>query len=163
EPWSEGERAMGVQPDESAEKRLVAYYVASGESAPEIESLRSHLQQHLPEYMVPAAYVCLEQLPLTANGKLDRRALPDPTDSAYGVHEYEAPVGELEQTLAGIWQEVLQVERVGRADNFFALGGHSLLAIQLTSRVRECLGVELSLRELFERGTFEDLANRLRR
>src|SRR6185312_5775675 len=161
--WSGGERAVGAQSHGSTEKRLVAYYVASAESAPEIGSLRSHLQQHLPEYMVPAAYVLLEQLPLTANGKLDRRALPTPTDGAYRVHEYEAPVGKLEETLAGIWQEVLGVERVGRGDNFFALGGHSLLAIQLTSRVRECLGVELSLRELFERGTFEDLANRLRR
>src|SRR6185312_8129845 len=160
---SEGEPAIGAQSHGSREKRLVAYYVASGESAPEVESLRSHLQQHLPEYMVPAAYVCLEQLPLTANGKLDRRALPGPTDSAYGVHEYEAPVGELEQTLASIWQELLQVERVGRRDNFFELGGHSLLVVQLISRVRERVGVELGLREVFEHGSVAGVASALKR
>ena len=95
------------------------------------ETLRAHLSARLPEYMVPAAYVLMKSLPLTANGKLDRRALPAPDTDAYAVREYEAPVGETETKLAGIWAEVLKVERVGRHDNFFDLGGHSLLAVRM--------------------------------
>ena len=96
-----------------------------------MEGLRAHLSSALPEYMVPAAYVQLDALPLTASGKLDRKALPDTQDSAYSRREYEAPVGEVETTLAQIWSEVLGVERVGRHDNFFDLGGHSLLAVRV--------------------------------
>ena len=105
--------------------------------------------RQLPEYMVPSAFVQLEALPLTPNGKLDRKALPAPEATALSVREYEAPQGEIEEALAAIWQELLRVERVGRHDNFFELGGHSLLAVQLISRIRATLGVELPLRELF--------------
>ena len=100
------------------------------------EELRAHLKAALPEYMVPSAFVVLEALPLTPNGKLDRRALPAPELSAYASRQYEAPQGEVEEILAGIWQELLRVERVGRQDNFFELGGHSLLIVQMMERLR---------------------------
>ena len=134
-PRSDGER---MQPDVRGDKRLVAYYtLKEGESTvPDVASLRAQLSRSLPEYMVPAAYVQLEALPLTPNGKLDRRALPAPGDSAYGASAYEPPIGKIETTLAEIWSEVLQIERVGRQDHFFELGGHSLLAVQLMERMR---------------------------
>jgi acyl-CoA synthetase (AMP-forming)/AMP-acid ligase II len=127
----------GSGADAPGEKRLVAYYTCEKSSSvePEAGSLRAHLQQHLPSYMVPAAYVRLEEFPLTAHGKLDRRALPAPEGSAYARGEYVAPQGEIEIALAQIWQQLLRVERVGREDNFFELGGHSLLAVQLVSRI----------------------------
>ena len=100
--------------------------------------------------MVPAAYVRLESLPLTPNGKLDRKALPAPDEDAYATQTYEAPQGEMERKLAEIWAEVLKLEKVGRHDNFFALGGHSLLATRLVGRVRSLLGVDLTIRTLFE-------------
>src|SRR5437016_5206767 len=108
--------------------------------------------------MVPAAYVRLERLPLTPNGKLDRKALPKPEGDAYAVREYEAPMGEVEETLASMWAELLKLERVGRHDNFFDLGGHSLLAVRLISRVREMLRVEVAIRDLFAHPLLLDLA-----
>jgi amino acid adenylation domain-containing protein len=105
--------------------------------------------------MVPGAYVMLEAFPLTANGKLDRKALPAPDAAAVTRREYAAPQGELETALAALWSELLGVERVGRHDHFFELGGHSLLAVQLTSRVREALGVELPLRDVFAQPTLQ--------
>src|SRR6185312_10991983 len=115
---------------EPGEKRLVAY-VVSRESHDtgnvlSVEVLRTHLKPVLPDYMLPSAFVMLERLPLTTNGKLDRRALPAPELGAYGSREYAAPQGEIEGILAGIWQSLLRVERVGRNNNFFELGGHSL-------------------------------------
>ena len=119
--------------------------------------MRAHLAAKLPEYMVPAAYVQLKSLPLTANGKLDRRALPAPDTDAYTVREYEAPVGETETKLAEIWAEVLKVERVGRRDNFFDLGGHSLLAVTVIERMRR-QGLQVDVRALFATPTLEELA-----
>ncbi len=150
------EAVVIVREDEPGEKRLVAYCAGSG--GVDAEALRAHLAAKLPEYMVPAAYVWLETLPLTSNGKVDRRALPAPHADAFATREYEAPAGETEEVLAGIWSEVLGVERVGRRDHFFALGGHSLLAVQLISRVRQALGVEVALGELFARPTLADFA-----
>ncbi len=124
-----------------------------------IPQLRQHLEQALPAYMVPAAFVVLEALPLTANGKVDRRALPAP--DANRVNSSGAngePRSPLEVTLARLWSELLGVHRVGIHDNFFALGGHSLLATQLTSRIRDELGVELPLHQLFEAPTIAQLA-----
>ncbi|MGA3706605.1 amino acid adenylation domain-containing protein, partial [Ralstonia nicotianae] len=141
------EAVVTVREDAPGEQRLVAYYV-SGEAI-EAQTLREQLQASLPEYMVPAAYVRLERLPLTPNGKLDRKALPAPEGQAYASTAYEAPQGEVEQTLAGIWQTLLGVERVGRHDDFFALGGHSLQAVRLVAQVRTQLGAELGLTELF--------------
>ena len=108
---------MIVREDQPGDKRLVAYVTAKAGSV-DAEALRAHLSARLPEYMVPAAYVLLANLPLTSNGKLDRKALPAPDADAYVTRGYEAPVGEVETTLARIWAEVLKLERVGRNDNF---------------------------------------------
>ena len=109
---------------------------ALNQTSVEVGELRAFLLGRLPEYMVPAAYVRLESLPLTANGKLDRKALPAPDSEAYARQRYEAPQGEMEAAVAAIWAEVLKLERVGREDNFFELGGHSLLAVRVVSRVQ---------------------------
>ncbi|WP_404649007.1 AMP-binding enzyme, partial [Dyella flagellata] len=119
--------AVVVAREEGGERRLVAYYTPRGETAVTGEMLRQQLAQGLPEYMVPAAYVPLARLPLTANGKLDRAALPAPERAGSG---HEPPQGELETALAQIWSELLQVEPIGRRDHFFALGGHSLLVMR---------------------------------
>jgi amino acid adenylation domain-containing protein len=150
------EAVVLAREDAPGDKRLVAY--CTGMDRMDAEALRTHLSATLPEYMVPAAYVRLETLPLTSNGKVDRRALPAPEGEAFATREYEAPLGEVERVVAGIWSELLGVERVGRRDHFFQLGGHSLLAVQLTSRVRQALGVEVALGELFARPTLADFA-----
>ncbi|CAM8849983.1 non-ribosomal peptide synthetase [Burkholderia pseudomallei] len=139
------------------EKRLVAYYTGDADVA----ALRAQAAQHLPSYMVPSAYVRLDAWPLTPNGKLDRRALPAPADDAYARAEYEAPRGAKEEALAAIWRELLHVERVSRHDNFFELGGHSLLAVQLVSRLRQALSVEVALSTVFDAPVLSALASRL--
>ncbi len=148
--------------DEPGDKRLVAYLVADAGAELSVADLRDALSRQLPEYMVPSAFVQLDALPLTANGKVDRRALPAPEATALSVREYEAPRGEIEEAIAALWQEQLNVPRVGRHDNFFELGGHSLLAVQLISHIRATLGVELPLRELFARPSLEALADAVR-
>ncbi|CAM8813377.1 non-ribosomal peptide synthetase [Burkholderia pseudomallei] len=139
------------------EKRLVAYYTGDAD----VVALRAQAAQHLPSYMVPSAYVRLDAWPLTPNGKLDRRALPEPADDAYARAEYEAPQGAKEEALAAIWRELLHVERVSRHDNFFELGGHSLLAVQLVSRLRQALSVEVALSTVFDAPVLSALASRL--
>ncbi|WP_435037097.1 non-ribosomal peptide synthase/polyketide synthase [Pseudomonas neuropathica] len=136
--------------DQPGQARLVAYFTetAQGESL-NVGELRAHLLAQLPEYMVPGAFVRLDALPLTANGKVDRRALPKPDLAALFTRDYAAPQGETETILAQIWAEVLQVERVGRHDHFFELGGHSLLAMRMVAQVRQRLGLELALADLF--------------
>ena len=124
----------------------------------EVELLRAHLSSTLPEYMVPAAYVALDLLPLTPNGKLDRKALPAPGQEAYLTQSYEAPRGDVETALAEIWAEVLKLDRVGRQDNFFSLGGHSLLAVRVTAIIRQVLGSDLSLSDLFAHPVLADFA-----
>ncbi|CAJ9127637.1 non-ribosomal peptide synthetase [Burkholderia pseudomallei] len=141
----------------SSEKRLVAYYTGDAD----VVALRAQAAQHLPSYMVPSAYVRLDAWPLTPNGKLDRRALPAPADDAYARAEYEAPQGAREEALAAIWRELLHVERVSRHDNFFELGGHSLLAVQLVSRLRQALSVEVALGTVFDAPVLSALASRL--
>jgi len=135
--------------------RLVAYYVGAPTGA---EALRAHLAERLPDYMVPAAYVRLPALPLTANGKLDRRALPAPGGDAFARRGYQAPVGGTETALAEIWSELLGVERVGVHDNFFELGGHSLLAMRVLSRVRQVFAVELPPQTIFVTPTMARMA-----
>ncbi|MCF5206227.1 AMP-binding protein, partial [Pseudomonas syringae] len=119
------------------------------------EALKSQLRVHLPDYMVPTHFIVLDSMPLTANGKLDRKALPAP-DASQLQATYSAPQGELEQQLAAIWADLLQVEQVGRNDNFFELGGHSLLAVQMLVRVREQLQHEVSLKDVFEQPLLAD-------
>jgi amino acid adenylation domain-containing protein len=133
---------------ESEAKRLVAYVVGEADEEMKVSELRDHLRAKLPEYMVPSAFVVLEELPLTVNGKVDRRALPEP--AAESVEGYVAPRTAVEEMIAGIWESLLPVERVGIHDNFFDLGGHSLLATQVASRVREAFQVEVPLRTFFE-------------
>jgi acyl carrier protein len=124
-----------------------------------VPQLRSYLKEKLPEYMVPAAFVVLGELPLTANGKVDRRRLPAPERSRAEVgSDYVAPRNVIEEMLAGIWSEVLGIEQVGVLDDFFALGGHSLLATQVISRVRNTFNMEMPLRTLFESPTVAELA-----
>lgn len=119
--------------------------------------LRAHAAATLPEYMVPAAYVRLESLPLSANGKLNRKMLPDPKSDALVAQVYEAPRGSIEITLAAIWCDVLKLERVGRYDNFFELGGHSLLAVTVMERARR-KGLRLDVRALFATPTLAEVA-----
>jgi amino acid adenylation domain-containing protein len=127
-----------------------------------VPELRAHVRGKLPEYMVPSAFVLLEAMPLTPNGKLDRKALPAPETVRPELEEaYIAPRTPVEQSLAAVWAEVLGVERVGVQDNFFELGGHSLLATQVISRTRNALQIELPLRTLFEAPTVAGLAERV--
>ena len=148
------EAAVLAREDAPGEKRLVAYYTG----APlEIETLRSHLLENLPDYMVPVVFVHLDALPLSPNGKLDRKALPAPDLAALTTREYEAPVGEVEIALAQLWAELLKVERVGRHDHFFELGGHSLLAVNLVARMRRA-GLTADIRVLFNQPTLAALA-----
>jgi acyl carrier protein len=128
-----------------------------------VESLRAHLTPLLPDYMVPSAFVVLDRLPLSPNGKLDRRAFPAPEIGAYSTREYEPPQGWTETLLSQTWQTVLGVERVGRRDNFFELGGHSLLAMQVIVRIRSWLSLEIPIRWLFELPTVEQLSPQLDR
>ncbi|HEY0525842.1 MAG TPA: amino acid adenylation domain-containing protein, partial [Stellaceae bacterium] len=147
--------------DRPGEKRLVAYVVgALGSSELDLPALRAALGRSLPEYMVPSHVVVLEALPLNANGKIDRKALPPP-DLARGEVDYVAPRGATEEIVAGIWSEILGVDRVGAHDNFFDLGGHSLLATQVMSKLRTAVAIELPLRALFEAPTVAGLSSRL--
>ncbi|HEX2095478.1 MAG TPA: amino acid adenylation domain-containing protein, partial [Longimicrobiaceae bacterium] len=145
--------------DTPGDRRLVAYVAApGGGTAPTAEELREYLAASLPEHMIPSAFVKLEALPLTPSGKIDRRALPAPDPSAGLLEAYAAPRTPTEEILAGIWTEVLHLDRVGVRANFFALGGHSLLATRVISRVRDAFGAEVPLRALFEAPTVEGLA-----
>ncbi|WP_421857977.1 non-ribosomal peptide synthase/polyketide synthase [Marinobacter salarius] len=133
--------------------QLIGYVQGTGI---ETDALKASLKNHLPDYMVPAHLMVLERFPLSANGKLDRKALPAPEMDTVG---YEAPQTDIEQTLSRLWQEVLGVERVGRQDNFFALGGHSLLGVTLVHRIRKALHRTLPLSVLFESGSLAGLAD----
>jgi amino acid adenylation domain-containing protein len=137
-------------------KRLVAYVVAEGDDAPTSDALREWLRGSVPDYMVPSAWVFLPSLPVTPNGKVDRKALPEP--EADTARQFIAPRTQTEATLAEIWAGLMNVEQVGAEDDFFALGGHSLLATKLVARVRDRFGVELPLRTLFEAPVLAALA-----
>ncbi len=155
------EAVVVVQTDESGTKRLVGYVVA-GETLTTSE-LREYMLERLPEYMVPSGFVQLEELPLNANGKVDRRALPEYERGVSEANQYQAPRTQVEEVLCGIWAEVLKVERVGVNDDLFELGGHSLLATQIISRVRETFRVEVPLRSLFEAPCVAGLAMHIER
>jgi amino acid adenylation domain-containing protein len=155
------EAVVIAREDVPGDKRLVAYVTTADDVTVPFEplALRQHLHARLPDYMVPAAFVCLHTLPLTPNGKLDRKALPAPDGEAFARDAYEPPQGELEQTLATMWGELLGIARVGRADNFFALGGHSLLAVRLLARLTHVLHLQLPLTMLFNHPTLQTLAS----
>jgi len=141
------------------DKRLIAYYTADpDDNTIETEQLRAHLMKLLPEYMVPAAYVNLTEFPLTQNGKLDRNALPEADGASYATRGYEPPQGVIETRLADIWAELLQLERVGRHDNFFDLGGHSLLAVRVSSMLNQA-NIEMTVVDLFQHPTIKQLSS----
>jgi amino acid adenylation domain-containing protein len=140
---------------------LVAYFTAKSDAAPAAGELRRFAADKLPAFMVPAAFVMMDELPLNSNGKVDRNALPAPDWESRTEDEFVAPRNETEETLAGIWRQVLNLSRVGIHEIFFELGGHSLLATQVTSRVREAFGVELPLRNVFEFPTIATLAEQI--
>ncbi len=152
------ESVVVVREDEPSDKRLVAYVIPKVEQSSQAGELRRFLKEKLPEYMVPNAFVMLESLPLTLNGKVDRRALRPPDLDSELKDKYVAPRTPVEEILVQIWAQVLKVEQVGIHDNFFELGGHSLLATQLVSRIGNIFKVELPLRSLFVAATVAELA-----
>jgi amino acid adenylation domain-containing protein len=145
------ESVVTVREDRPEEKWLVAYIVTLPHVSPSNTELRYYLQQKLPDYMVPQAFIAIESLPLTPSGKVDRKALPIPDWSTLSLDlNYVAPRTPIEERLVEIWKEVLGIDRVGINDNFFELGGHSLLMTQIVSRVRDEFGVELSMKNFFQ-------------
>jgi thioesterase domain-containing protein/acyl carrier protein len=146
-----------AQKDDNGDGRLIAYVVAARDAV-SADDLRLHVKNHAPDYMVPQAIVMLETMPLTANGKIDRAALPAPEDVRSARTEYVAPRTPTEVALAGIWSELLKVDRVGAHDDFFELGGHSMLAIRLVARIANTLGVKLPLQAIFKASTVAKLA-----
>lgn len=153
------ENVVVLREDTADDKRLVAYVVGQ-QPPPDEETLRLFIQERLPAYMIPSAFVFLRALPLNANGKVDFSQLPQPDMNAQ-TQSYAKPYSAIEEILAGIWQAVLRVEQVGVHDNFFQLGGHSLLATQAVSRIRAALQVDLPITSLFETPTIAGMAARL--
>ncbi len=151
------ETVVMARPDRTGSLALVGYILGEASG----EELRTFLRQRLPEAMVPSVFMTLESLPLTSSGKVDRRALPEPSWGSPSEGAAQAPRTQVEELLAGIWSEVLGLERVGLEESFFELGGHSLLATRLMSRVRQTFGVELPLRRLFEVSTVAGLASEI--
>jgi amino acid adenylation domain-containing protein len=156
------EAAVLAREDVAGTKRLVAYLVPRDPaSPPAAEELREQLRGTLPEYMVPGAFVVLERMPVSPNGKLDRTALAPPDPAAYARRPYQQPVGEIERILGGIWQSLLGVAPIGRDESFFDLGGHSLLAVALAERISRELAAQLPLSAILEAPTIERLARRI--
>lgn len=151
-----------LREDAPAQKRLVAYYVTRPGATGRAAALRDHVARLLPEYMVPAAFVKVPELPLTPHGKLDLKALPAPQESDLVTSSFEAPVGELETAVAGWWAELLGVQRVGRHDDFFALGGNSLEGLMLIARIRERLSLDVYIKQLFDFRVLAQFAQSLR-
>ncbi|MBI4241078.1 MAG: AMP-binding protein, partial [Candidatus Rokubacteria bacterium] len=148
--------------DVPGDKRLVAYVVARSKPAPSVSQLRALLGERLPAYMVPSAFVFMDALPMTPNGKVDRRALPAPDLQRPELETaFVAPRTETERVVAAVWRKVLGVEQVGIHDDFFHLGGHSLLVAQVMARLGDAFGVTLPLRHLFEAATVADLAEKV--
>ncbi|MDV8070277.1 non-ribosomal peptide synthase/polyketide synthase, partial [Rhodococcus sp. IEGM 1366] len=155
---SVAQTAVVVREDSPGDQRLVAYVVPAAGVSVSVEDVRTSVGSLLPEYMVPSAFVVLDAIPLTVNGKLDRRALPAPS---LQVAVFRAPTSVVEEVVAQTFADVLGAERVGLDDDFFALGGNSLIATQVTSRLGQALDAAVSVRELFEASTVEGLAARL--
>jgi amino acid adenylation domain-containing protein len=144
--------------DVPGDKRLVAYIVPKQQSKLDVEELRNSARDKLPSYMVPAAIVLMDAFPLTSSGKVDRRSLPIPERKRQKDKSYVAPQGELERILAGIWEELLQVDKVGVRDNFFDLGGHSLLLVKMVPKLEKAFGRKVSIIDLFQRPNIKAMA-----
>jgi len=154
------EVAVIAREDAPGDKRISAYIVPRSGHAPDVSDLRNHLKRRLPDYMLPSVFAILESMPLSETGKIDRESLPAPEQSRPALEQsYAAPTTALEKILAGIFGEVLKIERVGVGDNFFELGGHSLLAARVVSKVRQIFAIELPVRKLFEEPTINALAS----
>src|ERR1700687_6237820 len=152
------EEAVVESSGDGAEQRLVAYVVGGEEGTPSARELRRHVRSKLPEHMVPASYVRVEEMPLLASGKVNRRALGGVAGVALSEQGMVAARTEVEQKLAGMWAEVLKVKEVGVDQNFFEMGGHSLLVLQVMARIRREFDVELGVRTMFEEPTIAGLA-----
>ncbi|OBU85449.1 hypothetical protein MY55_16720 [Chromobacterium subtsugae] len=150
-----------VREDTPGDKRLVAYLVPAAGAAPTAAQLREELARTLAEVMLPSAFVTLDALPMTPNGKVDRRALPAVGQQDLALQAYEAPQGEIETAIAELWQELFAIDRVGRHDDFFALGGHSLLATRVASRLGKRFGIRLPMTTLFDSPALRALAARI--
>lgn len=148
-----------LRADNPEDPQLAAYVVPAGTEVPAPNTLRDFLKQKLPEHMVPALYVSLERMPMTPNGKIDRKALPAPEGSRVkGLGGFVAPAGNVEQQLAAIWKDILHVGQIGVDDNFFDFGGHSLQVVQVQNRLRETIGVDVPVLKLFQFPTIRALA-----
>jgi hypothetical protein len=156
------EAVVSLRGDED-DKRLAAYLVADDPYGLEVDSIRRLLREKLPEFMVPSWIIVLKSLPLNSNGKIDRKALAETHFETAGEtrQKYEAPANPAEELVAGIWAEVLKLERVGRNDDFFVLGGHSLLAMQVIARIRNVFRQAVPLNSLFEAPVLADFVNQL--
>jgi len=152
--------AVLLREDTPGDKRLVGYVTAEPGTTLDLALLKIELQTRLPEYMVPSPIVVLESMPTTPSGKISRRTLPVP-DISRDVDSYEAPRNEVETSLARLWGDVLNIDRVGIHDDFFELGGHSLLATQLVSRIRDIFELELPLKYIFRSPTIAGLGEQI--
>ncbi|WP_186810783.1 non-ribosomal peptide synthetase [Xanthomonas arboricola] len=150
-----------AQQDASGEKALAAYLTCTGAATLTVETIRAHLAEALPAYMIPGVIAIIDALPLTPNGKVDLKALPAPLSAALSTRSFQPPEGEIEQALADIWAALLQIDPIGRHDHFFELGGNSLMAVQLVARIRTQLDVEASLADVFSAPLLAELAEKL--
>jgi len=159
EHHSVSQSVVALREDRPEDKRLVAYCVATSDEELDFAILKDYLRTRLPDYMVPAAFMRLNALPLTPSGKIDRHQLPVPHDEVpESGSAYVPPRTPIEKQVVGIWSELLGLSRIGVRDDFFELGGHSLLATKLASRIRDAFGIEVSIRELFDVRTVECLS-----
>jgi acyl carrier protein len=143
----------------SGQKRLVGYVKLKRDTEATIIELRSHLRQSLPEYMVPSTFVVLQEMPLTPNGKIDRKSLPSPDDARPELEQhYVPPTTDTQKAIAQIWSEILGIDEIGIHDNFFDLGGHSLTATRVVARIRTAFAIDLSLAEFFASATIKDVS-----
>lgn len=155
---SVSEAAVVVREDGEGTRSLSAFVVRAAESEAEAGDLRAHLSQFLPRHLIPAGIVEMESLPRTSNGKLDRRSLPMPQSDVITAGVHIEPQSQVERVLAEIWQQLLELPRIGLGDNFFALGGHSLMAVRMISEIRRRLGRRVALAKIFQTETLGDLA-----
>ncbi|WP_189032798.1 non-ribosomal peptide synthetase, partial [Paenibacillus albidus] len=154
------QNVLVVKEDGAGDPFLCAYMVCTQDMT--VADIKDYLSQYLPDYMIPSSYIFMKDLPFTPNGKVDRKALPEPEQPEYSRKNYIAPQHPIEKRLAEIWGDVLDISRVGLLDNFFSLGGHSLKAMTLAARISKELQTKLSLRDIFKASTLNEMANLIR-